>query len=633
MTSKIMSFSVALLLVGVVFTSISASETNLKKQSAELIYFEQDFSEPIFETIGENLLSVTVEEAEYNLAMQGTPILPAFVKTFELPWGSEVTDIVFNHAEPGEIEVSKNIQIAPVFKAISTNEISMSYDFVAYDNNTYFPEEWYNIEKGVGINKDGEHVLFLTFKAYPVRYNHSENKILFTDYVNISIEYDIVQESVFPEESVYDLLIITPLVFKENLNDLIEHKNSVGIKTNLTTLEEIYDSSPGRDPAERIKYFIKQVLEEWGIKYVLLVGDIRKLPIRRTDSYPWQGNHGSEMLSDLYYSDIYNESFSFASWDTNNNGTYGEINFKRRHMGLDSAIIVDEVDLYADVHIGRLACRNKGEVDLLVNKIITYETETYGSEWFNRLVLAGGDTFSPLQGSPPFVYEGEITNQIVADLMPDFEHVKLWGSKHTLRPWMFNFAISRGAGFVVYAGHGFEHGWGTFKTNALRRKVMIPFDPVYYTPYLQFLKNENKLPIMFFDACLTAKLDFNLSDLASYYRYFNVFLKLLGVEYDNTNYMPCFAWSCLIQEDGGGIGAIGATRAAYSSVDQNGVFGGAGYLDWMFFKSYYEGVSFGEMFTQAQILYMTTNFKDYFTIEEYILLGDPSLKVGGCPPN
>jgi hypothetical protein len=30
---------------------------------------------------------------------------------------------------------------------------------------------------------------------------------------------------------------------------------------------------------------------------------------------------------------------------------------------------------------------------------------------------------------------------------------------------------------------------------------------------------------------------------------------------------------------------------------------------------------------------MTTNFKDYFTIEEYILLGDPSLMIGGYPPN
>ena len=633
MKYKISSLVLTLILIGAVFTSISAYEISHNTQSVESIYFEQEFSEPVFQTFGENLLSVTVEEAEYNTAIQGTPILPTFVKTFELPWGSEVTNIVFNHSETEEIEVTKNIQVAPVFKAISNSEISMTYDFDLYDDLKYFPETWYNIEKGVGINSDGNHVLFLTFTVYPVRYNHSENKVLFTDYVNVSIDYKIVHESFFPEESVYDLVIITPLMFKENLTDLIEHKNSVGIKTNLTTLEEIYDTYPGRDHEEKIKYFIKSALDDWGIKYVLLVGDIRKLPIRQTEAYPWDEYHGSGILSDLYYSDIYNESYSFASWDTNNNNTFGEINFKGRRMSLDSAFVVDELDLYADVHIGRIACRNVGEVDLLVNKIITYETETYGQDWFNKIVLAGGDTFSPLGGSLPFVYEGEITTQMIADIMTDFEPVKLWGSKHTLRPWTFNYAINRGSGFLVYAGHGFEHGWGTYSPNAPRNKIIYPIDPVYYTPFLQFLKNEEKLPIMFFDACLTAKLDFNLGDLASYYKSFNLFLRLLGVEYDVTNYMPCFAWACLIEKDGGGIGAIGATRPAYSSVDQNGVYAGAGYLDRMFFESYNEGVTFGEMLTQAQIKYMTTNFKDYFTIEEYILLGDPSLRVGGYPPN
>ncbi len=101
--------------------------------------------------------------------------------------------------------------------------------------------------------------------------------------------------------------------------------------------------------------------------------------------------------------------------------------------------------------------------------------------------------------------------------MPDFKHIKLWGSKRNLSPITFNWAINKGAGFVEYAGHGFEHGWGTYKPNVLRNKMIISVDPMYFTPYLQFLRNKDKLPIIFFDACLTAKLDFNLSDLADYY--------------------------------------------------------------------------------------------------------------------
>jgi len=53
-------------------------------------------------------------------------------------------------------------------------------------------------------------------------------------------------------------------------------------------------------------------------------------------------------------------------------------------MSFDNAIVVDELDLYADVYIGRLACRNSDEVDLLINKIINYEITTYGEEWFKK---------------------------------------------------------------------------------------------------------------------------------------------------------------------------------------------------------------------------------------------------------
>jgi hypothetical protein len=633
----ILSFLTVFLLIGVTFTSSQALEIKNNNQGNSLsIYFEQDFSDPIFEIIGENLLGVSVEEANSKTIMQGWPLLPAYVKSFELPWGSVITNIEFNHSEIEEKEISKKIEFAPVFKNVNIGRIVVdnNISYADLNNLNYFPNHWFDVEKGVGLSKSGEHVLFLTFWVYPVRHNHSENRVIFVNHVDFTIEYDIIIEPVFPETSTYDLVIITPKNFKNNLISLVDHKNSYGVKTNLLTLEEIYSEYPGRDYAEKIKYFIKQSVEDFGIKYVLLVGDIRKLPIRQADSYPWEGYHGIGMLTDMYYSDIYDSSYNFSSWDTNDNKRYGEIDFNNtRYWDLNRIIIVDEVDLFADVHVGRLACRNEHEVDILVKKIIEYETGTYGKEWFKNIILAGGDTFSLGQGSRAFVYEGEITNQKVADELPNFNHVKLWSSNRKLKPFNFNREINKGAGFVVYAGHGFEHGWGTFNTNVFRKEVIAFLDPVYYTPYIKFLRNKEKLPVFFFDACLTAKLDFNLSDLVQYYNPVRLLIRLLGMDSDTTNYIPCLAWSFLIEEDGGGIGAIGATRSAYSMVAETGPEAGAGYLDWMFFKSYYDGVHLGEMLTQAQNLYMTTGFKDYFTIQEYLLLGDPSLRIGGYPPN
>jgi len=106
-----------------------------------------------------------------------------------------------------------------------------------------------------------------------------------------------------------------------------------------------------------------------------------------------------------------------------------------------------------------------------------------------------------------------------------------------------------------------------------------------------------------------------------------------GVKDDPSIFYPCFAWTFLTQKGGGAIATIGATRTAYSMVSKDGVEAGAGLLDVEFFKAYgQEEISvLGEILTQAQNGYIGKIGKDYFTIEEYILLGDPSLKVGGYP--
>jgi hypothetical protein len=152
----------------------------------------------------------------------------------------------------------------------------------------------------------------------------------------------------------------------------------------------------------------------------------------------------------------------------------------------------------------------------------------------------------------------------------------------------------------------------------------------YFTPYITGLKNGNKLPIIFFDACLTAKLDFNFTDLQNYFPgTVHLLTRIFKLSEDPTVFYPCFAGILLTKEDGGAIATIGSTRTAYTWVDTNGVYGGAGYLDVHFFDSYTEGVTAGEMLTGAQNTYIHNVGPDYFTIEEFILLGDPSLMVGG----
>jgi hypothetical protein len=122
------------------------------------------------------------------------------------------------------------------------------------------------------------------------------------------------------------------------------------------------------------------------------------------------------------------------------------------------------------------------------------------------------------------------------------------------------------------------------------------------------MQNENKYPIIFFDACSTARIDYKIS----------------GFKF------PCFAWYLILKPFGGAVATIGATRVAFTMVDDEGIHGGAGFMNVHFFKAYEPGITVSEMFVSAQNDYINQGeWKDCVTLAEFNLLGDPSLKVGG----
>jgi len=558
---------------------------------------------------------VSVPEANGVTTSDGCPLLPVLSQTFAFPLGTRVTSIEVYPSAIQTMPVTLPIRPVPSRQQIGDQIIPVEgiKNEAIYTSNEYYPASWYTITTGGGLDDNNVHTLFLTVHLTPVRYAPQSHLLEYTTQFSIHITSTAPAPTPIPRDS-YPLLIITPSTYSTLLQPLVDHKNAYGTATQVATLEEIYNTSSGRDNQEKIKYFIKDALENWATQYVLLVGDIKTLPIRVTYGSWW----GDNLLSDQYYADIYNAQGQFCSWDANANNKFGETN----QDGDD----IDDVDLYADVHVGRIACASAADVTTLVNKIITYETETYNQSWFKRIVLCGGDTFPLCKGAPPFVYEGEITNSFVGQALPDFQQTYLWTSKHNLHPSTFNRAITQGAGFVTYAGHGFEHGWATYRPNQI-----LPILPIwYFTPYVNGIKNGNKLPIIFFDACLTAKLDYNYTDLAGYFgARVHLVTRLFNLSEDPSVNYPCFAWYFLKRADAGAIATIGATRSAYTWVDNQGVYGGAGYLDVHFFMAYHEGTALGPMLTSSQNDYINNVGKDYFTIEEFLLLGDPSLMVGG----
>ncbi len=186
-----------------------------------------------------------------------------------------------------------------------------------------------------------------------------------------------------------ELLIITPEEFEDYAQILVNKKIQTGSVTNpwLITLESIYADArfDGRDEPEKIKMAIKYFVEHNNTRYVLLLGDGDKFPVR------WVNDQEIYFASDLYYADIYNADGSFCSWDYNNNDFFGEQRLGRGSIREVNYVNIDHADLHPDVAVGRIPASTPEELESYIAKVIEYEYKTLHSSWYNNFLLAGGN--------------------------------------------------------------------------------------------------------------------------------------------------------------------------------------------------------------------------------------------------
>ncbi len=425
------------------------------------------------------------------------------------------------------------------------------------------------------------------------------------------------------ENSEYDLLIISPNKFSRILKPLVEHKIRNNVSTILVSLEKVYKEEDllGRDQPEKIKLFIKDSIEKYGIKYVLLVGYFRSIPLRYVYNSP---QDEERYISELYYADIYDKNGLFSTWDTNNDGIFGEWN------GTEAQD--KDIDLYPDVYVGRLACRNQLEVKIMVDKIITYETSTYGSNWFNRIVVCAGDTYP--DGQYPFPtpdFEGEENAKTVLSYMAGFSNTSLFTSDGSFTgPSDIINAIDQGCGFLFFDGHANPMVWSTHPPNNRTWINGLRLNDMTH------LKNKKMLPVCVVGGCHNLQFDVNLLNL----------LKNFKEAYYWSIWSPeCWGWKLTRKIGGGSIATIGCSGLGMTKEDKSTLEGASDYLDSQFFYEY--GINgtdiLGEVWGNAISNYLdkypidwnTKSSWDYAydakTVQQWVLLGDPSLKIGGYP--
>jgi len=605
-----------------------------------------------------DFVEITVSNTNAVLYKSGEPLLPIYRDTIELPFGTTVKKITVNKGNLDTVIINEKILPAPepVLQGIE-DDTKLEYkpkDDI-YETDKYYPEKNLRYSISAGLNDRAEHKNIFTYELCPIRYNPVQNKIEYTKEIDIEIEYNEPTSNPFKANGEYDMVIIAPNAFSSELNKLVQHKNEYNIKTLLKTTQEIYDEYTGVDKPEQIKYFIKDALDTWDIKYVLLVGGMTSLidgvsrddenqgtkdwyvPVRYTNLQETGNTHDPGFISDLYYADIYDSEGKFSSWDKDNQGqsdglfaVWGTFITPRK----------DIIDLYPDVYLGRLACRNTNEVKTVVNKIIDYEKYKHESNWYDRIVAIGGDSHD----DPGTDYlEGELACDYTLDnYMTEYNQVKLYASNKntnpdkTPSPDNIIREVTKGCGHLLFEGHGNPGSWDTHWPGLFNWQDTPGGITITEIPKL---KNDGiKLPVCVVGGCHNSQ--------------FNVTLMATTLErpYMWTYGMPvpeCFSWHFVRKSGGGTIASLGNTGLGYGAVGEHGDIDGdgenlpdtiealGGYQIKLFYETMDEGKDIlGQCWEGSVRKYLNTfpgmdDKVDAKTVEQWPLLGDPSLKIGG----
>ncbi len=590
-------------------------------------------------------VSVKLDQATSYTLETGLPMLPKITKTYELPIGSIINEVSVKFSQETKIELLKEIKPAPHPVIDGTDIIVKSESKTTNIDYTIYPEKRFTYKTSTGISGE-KRVIFLSVHIYPIQYNFKNSSIHYINNFEVEINYQPPEIPItFSNE--YDMVIISPEYFTQELTPLVDHKNNMGLNTQLKTLEEIYSEYPdGRDDAEKVKLFIYDAIDpdglNLGIDFVLLVGGMVRqrdkwhLPVRYVST-----PNEAAFLCDLYFADIYKDNgTTFDDWDSNGNNIIGEWRNETK----------DIIDGAPDVYIGRLACRTKKQVTTMVNKIIDYEETKAADSWYKNIILIGGDTY-PDHG-PLGAYEAEIDTNVSAGYMHNFTPVRLWASLETLTGQKSVVdEINNGAGFVHMAGHAnpsilVTHPPDAPKTEKITIMKMYAIPPIdafwallnelglkkvlenLLSPINPRLRNSEKQPVMVIGGCHNSQFNTSI---------YNILREGFTHAYGYGHHPPkCFSWWLTAKEDGGAIATIG--NSGYG-MGIPGFEYPTGLDGWLLPRFFYHVGQMDEEYCGAAYSNAITDYVNEFDInidpedrqmvEQLTLLGDPSLFLGG----
>lgn len=434
----------------------------------------------------------------FSAGNPGTPLLPALSIKILLPSHAEKLRVKLISEKT--LLIKENILPYPVQPPVPLSAKNIKFyppSEEIYSSHKVYPESPF-FSKGIG-NFGGYRIAGLILT--PFKYNPAEKKLYFIKEMEIELVYDEANSCPITEnqkkiyenamkdmiinskdieiyslplnpgrQSEYDEVIITSSTFASYFQPLVEWRTKTGIRCTVVTTEEIYSSCPGWDEAEKVRNFLIDKYNTWGLTYAVLAGDTSVVPVRKIYSNDTTGG-AIFAPSDWYFADM-----NGGSWDADGDHYYGELE--------DSS----EIDLYGELFVGRMSIETSQEIENIINKILTYE-KSPGS-WVTKVLLPAVELWPD--------YQGDFVNDSIAQVTPqEITDIKLYQSLGNLHRNSTKDTINNGVGFVHIAAHG--NNQGTYWAEGV--------DTVLHTFDIPELINGNKLAIYNSIACFPGAFD------------------------------------------------------------------------------------------------------------------------------
>jgi hypothetical protein len=379
---NLMSIIIVFILMLTSFSIFTAAQKINEYDHLSIIY---SFESPIIEEImidNDDYIRITIEGLSTS-GNCGDPCLPSDGANILLPQGTSLDDITVSSESKylgSGFKVEPVGEMIPISKSSETTLQVPNEDI--YSSIEMFPGELFE-QIGVYSFRGYE---ILVLKLNPIQYIPATGELYFYEDIKLSVnllkedkinpmfrnlekdKIKIMAKVDNPEVAeTYnhpvsqpiasnDLLIITTDSLKSSFENLKDFHDSNGLSTIVKTTSDIGSSSP-----DAIRNYIRNAYNNLQIDYVLIGADddiiaAKDLFVRTIWWWPWSETE-ENMPSDTYFACL------DGTYDYNGNGLYGEP---------DDGPGGGDVDLVADVYVGRAPVGSTEEVNNFVDKTINY---------------------------------------------------------------------------------------------------------------------------------------------------------------------------------------------------------------------------------------------------------------------